>query len=164
MAVAAPNKSMQDGRWQNDSRKQKWTIDVDRDPPPLDVIERPGGTKFVMDTGAVDYKEEIIFSIKHKMPFPPAFLCYFYTIDGPHAVLIGRYTQNRAFMTYNAFSIGEEGMFAEVDEEYFYIKHFAETFGFGSGNHTFYGDDFTYRIRYELLNQKALYLGGKGYE
>lgn len=165
VAFSNKDKDMGDGFWGYDSRKKKWTVDVRADPKHLDVFELDGGTKFTKDKGASTYTEEILFRIEHKMPFPPEFLSFFYTVDAPagESASIGTYTQNRAFMLTNAASTGEEGLFAQVDDTYFYIKHFVETFGSGSGDHTFHGSDYLFRFRYEILNQPALYFGNKGY-
>lgn len=172
IAIAADRQTMRDGRWQNDTRKKKWTVDVEHDPPHLQIIGDPdkgevfdGGTKFTLDKGSSVYLEETLFTIKHGMPFPPAFLCYFYTRDAPSGLsaIIGQYQQNRATMLTNAVGVGQEGLFAGVNDTHFYIKHFVETFGLGSGNHTFYGSDFKFRVRFELLNQRAYYTGSKGY-
>lgn len=162
--IAEDNKAIQDGDIAQDTRLKRWAVDVERDPPHLQVIERRGGTKWTLNTNNEYYIEEAIFTLKHGMPFPPAFLCFFRTIDGPDVSAIDAYTQDHAFMLYNAIGLGEEGLYAKVDDENFYIMHFVETFGFlGSGDHTFYGDDFLFRIRFELLNQPAFYLGHKGY-
>lgn len=165
IAVAAPNKSMKDGRWINDTRKVKWSVDLSRDPKHVRIFEQRGGTRFILDAAGNHYLEETIFAMKHHMPFPPKFLCYFVTVDTPTGFgsQIGSYTQNHAFMLTNAIGLGEEGLYAQVDDEYFYIKHFAETFAFGSGNTTFYGDQYLFRVRLEILNQPAFYLGDKGY-
>lgn len=165
LAAAADDKSMEDGNWKYDTRLKKLTVDLEANPKHLDVFEMNGGTKWVMNQTIEDSRLETLFEIEHGMPFPPEFLCYFYTYDAPAARsgMIGRYSFQRAFMLYNAIALGEEGMYAEVDETHFRIVHYADTFAFGSGSTTMYGSDFKFRVRYELLNQRAVYLGGKGY-
>lgn len=166
MAVSDPRKDMSEHEWLNDTSKVKWTVDLDRDPKHVQVINGfPGGTKWTMDTAQNQSNVETLLAIKHNMPFPPKFLCYFYTTDAAagQSVQIGAYTINHAFMLVNAISIGEEGLYCEVDDTYFYIKHFADTFAFGTGNYTFGGSDFKFRVRIMLLNQEAFYKGGKGY-
>lgn len=165
IAFASPDRDMGDGEWAYDSRKKKWTVDLEATPEHLKLFTLSGGTKWVIDTATEDYREEIIFQIEHKMPFPPRFVCFFYIVDAASGFseLIGNFTSDRAPMLYNSIFIGEEGLFAGVDDTHFFIKHFAETFGFGSGNHTFGGSDYRFRVRYELLNQEAFYLGNKGY-
>lgn len=163
MAVAAPSKSMQDGGWVNDTRKKKWSVDTTRDPKHIDVLDNfPGGTKFTFPANTAGVSEEILLAIKHEMPFPPQFLCYFYTKDAPAgwSKTIGNYTQGHGLMMYNAFTLGEETIYAEVDEEYFYIKHRFESFGFNSATATAFGGDYKFRIRYELLNIPAFRLTG----
>lgn len=163
MAFAAENRSMADKGWKYDSRKKKWTVDTKQKPSHLDVIELRGGSKWVMDKALVAYQEEVLFKIEHHMPFKPKVLVYFYTVDAATgwSQLIGTYTINHAYMLTNAVTTGEEGLFPFVDETYFYIKHFAETFGFGVGNNTFFGDDYKFRIRYEILNQETFWPGQK---
>lgn len=168
IAVASPHKEMKNGRWLNDTRKTKWAVDIDRNPSHLQIIDNlGGGTKWVLASDAAYYIEETLFVMKHNMPFPPQFLCYFYTKNSPagYSANIGRYTQNKAFMLFNAIGLGEEGLYAQVDDEYFYIKHFAETFAFGAAgsNTNFFGDDYTFRVRFALLNQPAFFTGDKGY-
>lgn len=163
IAVAADRKSMQDRDWQNDTRKEKWTVDLDHDPAHLQIIETlPGGTKVTANTSSNTNFSETLFALKHGMPFPPAFLCYFYIKDVPAGFSgnAGQYQQNRATMLTNSVGVGEEGLWAEVDDEYFYIKHFVETYAFGANaDHTFYGSDYKFRVRFELLNKKAYYTG-----
>lgn len=165
MAVARPGKAMSDGDWINDTRLEKLTVDLDQTEPHLRLFELRGGTKWSVVPSSVSYIEETIFSMKHNMPFKPKFLCFFYTVDTPvgFGANIGAYTQNHAYMLYNAFGIGEEGLYAYVDETHFYIKHFFETFGFGGASFTAYGSDYLFRIKFEILNQPAFYFGDKGY-
>lgn len=166
MAVSDSRHDMHEHEWINDTSKVKWTVDLDRDPKHVQIIDNlPGGTKWVMDNAVAQSKVETLFAMKHGMPFPPKFLCYFYTKDAPSGFsgAIGQYMINHAFMLVNAVSIGEEGLYCEVDDTYFYIKHFADSFGFGTGNNTYYGSDYKFRVRFELLNQPAYYKGNKGY-
>lgn len=165
VAFANDDKDMREHSWKYDSRKPKWTVDVKAVPPHLDVFELNGGTKYTRNSAGSSYIEETLFQIEHKMPWPPQFLAFFYTLDTPTGLgsLIGTYTQDHAFMLTNTPATGEEGLYAQVDDTYFYIKHFVETFGLGVGNNTFYGSDYLFRFRYELLNQRAFYLGDKGY-
>lgn len=169
MAVAEDNKSMQDHEWRNDSRKTKWAVDLDRKPSHVQILDNlPGGTKWTLGVDSGTKLVETLFVMEHKMPFPPKFLCYFYTKDAPAALaagVLGMYTQNRAFMMTNSVGIGEEGCYCEVDDKYFYIKHFvdASSVGTAGNTQTFYGSDFKFRVRFELLNQRAYYKGGKGY-
>lgn len=163
IAVAEEGRSMKDGRWQNDSRFKKWTVDTEQDPSHLRVFELRGGTKWTMPSGDAEYREEVLFSVKHKMLFPPKPLCFFYVIDGANVPDIGSYSQNNNYMEYSNF-LFTEGIFAQVDSENFYIKHFMETFGiFDDGNVVGHGLDFLFRVRFELLNQEAFLLGDKGY-
>ncbi len=163
LAIARDGKNMGDGAWKFDSRKKKWTVDVNADPKHVRLFEMNGGTKFVLDAAMTLYTDEILLRVEHKMPWPPKFLCYFYYIDAPlgFADSIGYYGFNNAFMLSNNISAGGEGLWAEVDATYFYIKHYAETYGAGAGNTTFYGSDYNFRIKFELLNQKAIFLGRK---
>ncbi len=166
MAVSDGRKDMNEHDWLNDTSKVKWTVDLDRDPKHVQILDNfPGGTKLTLDSAVETHFVETLFALKHGMPFPPKFLCYFYTKDAPggFAGMIGGYTLNHAFMLTNLVGVGEEGLYCEVDDTYFYIKHFVDTFAFGTGTNTFYGSDYKFRVRFELLNQKAFYKGGKGY-
>lgn len=159
LAIAADNKTMADGGWKFDSRKKKLTVDVNATPSHAQVIETlSGGTKFVLNAATTTSSEETLFRMEHKMPFRPKVLCYFYVKDAPIAFAdsITYYEFNTALMLYNAVALGGEKLYAETDEKYFFINHRAETYGFGSGNTTFYGSDYKYRVKFEILNQRSL--------
>lgn len=160
IAVAASRRSMADGQWMNDTRKEKWTVDLHRDPKHVQILDDfPGGTRFVTpaNSGNLIFRETLK-AIKHHMPFPPKVLCYFYTKDAPagQAALIGQYTQGMAYMITNAMGLGSEYLYIEVDDEYFYIKHVV--YSSTTSAFTWLGDNFKYRVRYEILNQPALFL------
>lgn len=166
IAVSNGTKDMHEHDWLNDSSKRKWTVDLDRDPKHVQILDDfPGGTKWTVPASTTVSYVETLFAMKHGMPFPPKFLCYFYTKDAPSglSVNIGQYTMNHAFMLTNAVGVGEEGLYCEVDDTYFYIKHFVDAATSSGGGFTFYGSDYKFRIRFELLNQRAYYLGNKGY-
>lgn len=168
-AVAAPNKSMQDGDWINDTRKPKWTVSLDEKEPHLKLLDDfSGGTiKTYLTADSGTEFRETLYEIRHKMPWPPKFLCYFYTIDAPtgYSGNIGRYALNTAYMMYNEFPYGTEGLYAEVDETFFRIVHFISVGAIPSspGTKTYYGSGYKFRVKYEILNQKALFLGGQGF-
>jgi hypothetical protein len=164
IGIAQPNRDMRDGKWLNDSRLPKLLIDLDKDPPHVDVIETlAGGTKWFVGAGQVKQYEETLFEIEHKLPFKPTFYCYFYTKDVPSgfSASIGQYTFQHAFMLSNAIGLGEEGLYAGVTDTTFYIKHFLNANPLSDT--TFYGSDFKYRIRFELINREALYTGTQNY-
>lgn len=163
LAIAAGGKNMQSGEWKFDSRKKKWTVDLQANPSHVKLFEMNGGTKFVLNAGLTQSSEEVLFQMEHKMPWPPKFLCYFFYIDAPlgFADSIGYYSFSNASMLINNPGAGGEGLYAQVDNENFYIRHYAETYGIGSGNTTFYGSDYKFRVKFELLNQKAMFLGQK---
>lgn len=164
IAFAEDNKDMSDGRWRFDSRKPKWAVDVKVDPPRLRIVTMDGGTKFVLQQppATPNTAIETLFQQEHKMPFPPAFLCFFYVTDVPpgHSADVGKYQNNILDMNYNNISLGQEALFATVDDTNFYIKHAAKTnVDFGQGPSTFSGSDFKVRLRFEILNLRAVYLG-----
>lgn len=157
IAIAQDDHDMRDGRWKFDSRRPKVTVDVHADPPHLNVLNNfAGGTKWSMSPNTT--YEEVLHRVEHKMPFKPKFLCFFYILDTPVTLagLIGQYDINRTFMLVNSFPNGTEQLYAKVDEKYFYIMHRADN---GANSLTAYGQDYKYRIRYEIMNQKALFTG-----
>ena len=160
IGIAADNKSMQDGRWKFDSRKKKLTVDIEAVPKHLDLFTINGGTKWVLNPG--DVRSEILFQVEHHMLFPPKFLFFALVTDVPSgfAPLIGFYFSNLAFLRTNNFPVGDEYVYADVDEKYFNIKHVAYGGGIATGTTiTAYGSDYKFRVRYEILNQKAIFMG-----
>ncbi len=158
MAAAKRGHDMSEGDWLNDTSKVKWSADLERDPKHVLIMENfRGGTKWTIPANTPTRYIETLYAIRHGMPFPPKFLCYFYARDAPSAQVgaVGQYMIGYAYMLTNAFPMGEEGIFCEVDDEWFYIKHYVETVAGNSAN-TFYGSDYNFRVRYMLLNQPAL--------
>lgn len=160
IGVAAERRSMQDGDWKNDTRKTKLTVSIDKDPSHLQIIEElSGGTKWTVDLAASAEFTETLFRIEHGLPFTPKFLCYFKCTDAPIALAgnIGQYQQTYATMLTNSFPIGEEWLEAGTDETYFYIIHrVSSTLALSSGDYTFYGSDYKFRVRFEILNIPVL--------
>lgn len=165
IGIAQPNRDMRDGKWLNDSRMGKLLIDLDKDPSHVQILDNlPAGTKWFVAAGQVKQYEETLFSMPHGLPFKPTFYCYFYTKDAPpgFSSSIGQYTFQHAFMLSNAIGLGEEGLYAGVDDDgNFFIKHFLNANPID--NTTFYGSDFKYRVRFEIINRPALYLGTQNY-
>ena len=148
-----------------DSRKPKLTLDPAPTPPHFDLLQDfKGGTKFTLPDAQVS-QEEILFQIKHGLPFTPMFAVYFTQTKTPpdRRALLSQYSINMSLMLYNAIALGEEWVYADADETYFYIKHKAERFGYGDGSsYTFLGSDFEFRIRYMIFNRPTYLLpGGK---
>lgn len=165
IAFSRDDKSMQDKDWKYDSRKPKWTVDPKADPPHLDLFEMDGGTKYTPPLDTPFVVEEVLFEIEHHMPFPPLFFCYFYVIASGGLMPVGCFTLNRVIM-YESFAAGTEMLYAKVDDTHFRIIHlvdaYVDSFVF-PGGFTFTGSDYLFRIRYELINKPAFYLGDKGY-
>ena len=147
-----------------DSRKPKLTLDPKPNPPHFDVLQNfSAGSKWTMPDAA-GVNEEVLFKVKHGLPFKPMYAAFFYPTSVPAARKSNspsQYSINLALMLYNAFGLGEESLYADADETYFYIKHKAERFGGGDGtSYTFYGSDFQYRIRYMIFNQPSFLIDG----
>lgn len=139
-----------------DTRKKKLTVDVNIEPPHLNIIESlSGGTKFSVAAADTSLKEETLLTIPHQLGFKPMFLVYFYPTKTPDLFSgsLRQYSINMAFMLYNAIALGDEWLEADADNINLYIKHKAIRFGFGGPDpYVFYGSDYTYRIRYMIFN------------
>lgn len=157
IAFAQQNRSMQDRNWQYDTNRPKLTVDPREGF--LAVFEQLGGTEWSLAPG--DSKVEILFQLQHNMPWPPEFLCYFYIEDAPsdHASSVNRYSSDMAFMATDSVIL-QEAIAASVDDDYFYIKHFASIPSFSlGGDQTAYGSQYKFRIRYEIMDHPAVYTG-----
>lgn len=144
-----------------DSRLKKLTVDPEPREKHFDVIELSGGTKWTISNSDTTIHEETLLRIKHNFPFEPQYVAYFLPIVNPYGGLfLTSYSINQALMVFNAVGVGAEWLEASADTQYFYIKHKAQRDGLGSGNYTFYGSDFTFRIRYFIFNQPGYLLTG----
>lgn len=148
-----------------DSNKPKLTMDPKPNPPHFDLIDNlPAGTRWTLANEDVS-KEEVLFQVKHNLPFTPMFISYFYPVVVPEDRQSGvarQYSINQALMLFNAVGLGEERLYADADDTYFYIKHKAQRWGWSGGvaNYTFYGNQFEYRVRYMIFNQPTFILEG----
>ena len=151
-----------------DSRLTKLTVNPDADPPHFDLIpDLPGGTAFSIPSNDTIPRTEILFKVKHNLPFKPDCLAFFYPIKVPSSFNsnLVLYSQNRLWMIVNAIGMGIEYVWAEADTQYFYIKHLAQSDGtFASGHDTdpkvFFGNAFHFRVRYFIFNQPSHIIDG----
>lgn len=141
------------------SRRKKLTVDPEMTPPHFDLLQNfSGGTKWTMQPG--DEKEEILLRVPHNMPFKPMFYAYFLqtATGGQSSPFAQQYSTNISLMLFNAAGVGEEDLYADADEENFYIKHRA--ISTDSVAHTALGSDFSFTIRYFIFNQPTFLLDG----
>lgn len=158
IAFAADRHGMEDRRWQYDTGKPKLTVDPDQLPPHLRIIDDfLGGTQWSVPAGSTN--QEVLLEFEHHLPYPPMFLCYFFTRDAAalFAANIGQYTLNYGLMRYNALPWSEE-LYAKVDSKYFRIYHHVDN-TIGGGTITAYGSQYKFRIRLEIIARPAVNLG-----
>lgn len=164
MAFAAPNKSMREGDWINDTRKKKWTVDIDAKPPRIFILDDfSGGQEISRSAGTYnEVFEETLFEQKHGFDFAPAFKAYFYVTDAASgfAFAIGGYAAQKIYTLINSVPFGTEVYWASVDEEYFRIKRRINIGSVLSGTYTYPGSDFKFRIRVMIMNHPAIFFGG----
>jgi hypothetical protein len=146
------------------SQRSKLTVDPDAEPAHFDLLENfSGGTKFSIADTDETVHEEILFQVRHNLPFKPQIQAYFYPTSVPSGAPApqAQYSMNMQLMLYNAIALGDEWIEADADETYFYIKHKAQRFNFGGPNpYVFYGSDFQFRIRYFIFNQPSYLIDG----
>ena len=144
-----------------DTRKPKLTLDPKPNPPHFDVLTNfSAGTKWYVDGSVAMNFEETLFKIKHGLPFTPMIAVFFVATKTPPEYYGRRnlYSLNTALMLYNAAGLGEEAIWAEADDTYFYIKHRVNSYS--STPYTFFGSDFEYRIRYMIFNRPTFLIPG----
>ena len=147
-----------------DSRKYKYAVDTNAGEPHFQLLEDfSGGTKFVLPQEVIE-TEEVLLRVRHNMPFKPHYVCWIAQTVLPTELSSGyakQFSLNRSFMLYNAIGLGEEELYTDIDETYFYIKHKAQRFGFGDpGNHTFYGSDYKFQIRFMIFGIPSYIIDG----
>lgn len=143
------------------SRRKKLTVDPEMTPPHFDLLQDfSGGTKWIMQPN--DVKEEILLQVPHNMPFVPMFYVYFLQSDTSRvsgtSTFAKQYSTNISLMLFNAVGVGEEDIYADADESYFYIKHRAMSTD--NVAHTAYGSDFRFTVRYFIFNQPTFLIPG----
>lgn len=111
-------------------------------------------TLTIANANDTQFRQETLFEIEHKMPFPPDFVCYFYATDSPTPDEIGAYR-----LDYYRVGFGGEYIQAEVDEKYFRIIHSVYVSGGPFGmtypyNVTIDGASLrSYRVKYIILQR-----------
>lgn len=163
LVIAGESNSLEQGQ-AYDSRKYKYAVDTEAQEPHFQLLEDfSGGTKFVLPQEIIS-TEEILLRVRHNMPFKPHFICWIAQTQLPTALsgtFAKQFSLTRSFMLYNAIGLGEEELYADVDETYFYIKHKASRFGYGDpGNFTFYGSDFKFQIRFMIFGIPSYLIDG----
>lgn len=165
MAFASPNKSMASGDWINDTRKKKWSVDLDAKPPRIFILDDfEGGTVITRAPGTYNETyEETLFEQEHGFDFAPDFKAYFYVLDGGSGFgfAIGGYAPQKIYTLINSVPLGTELYWAEVDETYFRIRRQVNIGTVtGSSDYTYPGSSFVFRIRVMIMNHPAVYRGG----
>lgn len=163
LVIAGDSNSL-DRKQAYDSRKYKYAVDTNAADPHFQLLnDFSGGTKFVMANETAT-QEEILLKVRHNMPFKPHYVCWFAQTVLPTALsgnFVKQFSINRSFMLYNAIGLGEEELYADADDTYFYIKHRASRFGYGDpGNYTFYGSDFKFQIRFMIFGIPTYLIDG----
>lgn len=163
LIIAGDRKSL-DYEQAYDTRKYKYAVDTNAAEPHFQLLEDfSGGTKFVLPNEEVT-TEEVLLKIRHNMPFKPHFVCWIAQTQLPTALsgtFAKQFSINRSFMLFNAIGLGEEELYADIDDTFFYIKHKASRFGYGDpGNYTFYGSDFKFQIRFMIFGIPSYVMDG----
>lgn len=164
LIIAGETNSLEQGQ-AYDTRKYKYAVDTNAAEPHFQLLEDfSGGTKFVMPNEDIS-QEEVLLKVRHNMPFKPHFICWIAQTTLPVSMSGGGFAKqfsiNQTFMLFNAIGLGEEVLYADADDTYFYIKHRASRFGFGDpGNYTFYGSDFKFQIRFMIFGIPSYVMEG----
>lgn len=88
-----------------DSRKLRPQVALEKPSPHLDIITLPPGTALATDVGNGYYAEEVLFSIKHELPYTPKPLVYFF-VSSTGNYAIGKYLyQFGAFDDYIGYRV-----------------------------------------------------------
>lgn len=143
------------GETDYDSRRRRWQVALDRDPPHLGLFNVKG-TAIVADAGNGYYAEETLATIRHDLGYKPVPLVYYYVLTP--------FTGNPFIGTANEYSGGTYvyagGVFNdllvwEVDETNLYIKHILDDTLFKFGRTSDAPDRGDIRVKY-LINSNPL--------
>ena len=159
LIIAGKSRTLRNDTVYNSNYK-KLTVDPESAPSHFDLLnDFSGGTKWPITAG--ETREETLLQIRHNMPFVPMFYVYFLQSDTSRvpggSIFAKQYTTNISYMLFNSVAYGEEFLYADADDTYFYIKH---KFKSTVSSTTAYGSDFRFTIRYFIFNQPTFFMPG----
>lgn len=132
--IAEDGQNIKNGRNKVDSRRKTLIVDLEADPPHLQVVEMSGGNSYT-DSGGNGRQQDVLFRMDHKLNFAPLVDCYFYvlSVDGNTAdSAAGGYAG--AFYPLSG-SLGTlfDGLSFEADKKELRIMHYFDKYGFNTG-------------------------------
>lgn len=134
-------------------------VDFTADPPHLGIIDPlQKASAYTLTTTTAQptqFREEVLFQVKHGLPFVPDFVCYFYAYDSPYPQMIGTYR-----LDYYRVGFGGEYIQAIADDTYFKIIHSVSVTGVPGFPATMpytwtvdLGSQMKFRVKYMILQR-----------
>lgn len=143
-----------------DSRHKHLQVDLNADPPHMNVYTENRLTAIAVNSTPGNYVEEVLVSIDHKLPFVPRCAVYFYVSNAPVGnTNIGQYVGSHFYLSGTSGSISDV-IFYRVNETKFEIVHANQNILSGTG-YTSDGPQWQFRVKYMIQNNadSAPYLG-----
>jgi hypothetical protein len=132
--IAEDGKRINHGRNKVDSRRPRLNVDLEADPPHMQIRELFAGTALADPGGTSDIvQKETLFAMEHHYDFTPLAFAYFYVEQySPDPAQVGGYSGDYYVMSGSAGTIFDAITY-EVDQDGFRIIHRLESYGFSTG-------------------------------
>ena len=132
--IAEDGQSIRSARNKVDSRRKTLIVDLEADPPHMDIVETLGGNTYT-DSGGTGRTQDLLYSMKHKLGFAPLVDCYFYVVSVDNATTdsaVDGYGSGVYFLSGSSGTVIDALTF-EADKTDFRIVHNFDKHGFTTG-------------------------------
>lgn len=132
--IAEDGKNIRNGRNKVDSRRRTLILDLEADPPHMQIVEITGGNSYT-DSGGEGRSQDLLFDMKHKLGYAPLVDCYFYvtSVDGATTnPAVGGYGNGAYFLSGSAGTLADTVSF-EADKDTFRLVHNFDKYGNTTG-------------------------------
>jgi hypothetical protein len=132
--IAEDGQSIRNARNKLDSRRRTLILDLEADPPHMQIVEVGGGNSYT-DSGGTGRSQDLLFSMKHKLGFAPLVDCYFYVASVDNATTdsaVTGYGSQVYFLSGSAGTLADTVSFEATKEEFKLVHNF-DKYGFTTG-------------------------------
>ena len=153
--VAADNSDLSRPGRKVDSRKPRWSVDLEANPPHMNIITTAGGLTAFNDSPSTPgnlSQQETLLSVKHHLDFTPLCLVYFYVLsyNGNSVAVPAKDYASGAYIMSGSVGTLNDDISYEADTSEFRIVHRMDTYGFGT-NYNSTAPNFQIQVKYYIM-------------
>jgi hypothetical protein len=145
--IASANTTVSDNELDFDSRRKHLLVDLDASPRHFDIVNLTGTN---ISTPDGSYREEILLTIPHHLPYTPKVETYIF-VSGNFNLYAGSGSYYRTYYPYSGSSPTSDLVIGSADATNYYIKHTLVS----PGAYTSNAASFPLQIKYYIFSNRG---------